>query len=66
MSSRYASARTGELLIRTKYGPLVIPLRMPELLERVMAAERVDSVGTDILHDHSVWHGVGPRSTVTG
>ncbi len=43
--------RTGELLIRTKRGPLIIELRTPELLERVMHGERFVSVRADILHD---------------
>ena len=43
--------RSGELLIRTTRGPLIIPLRTPELLDRVIAGERFDSVRADILHD---------------
>ncbi|MDZ7800513.1 MAG: hypothetical protein U5K81_06940 [Trueperaceae bacterium] len=40
---------TGELLIRTGRGPLVLPLRTPELLQRVIDGERWDRVRRDIL-----------------
>jgi hypothetical protein len=42
--------RSGELLIRTRHGPLIVPLRTPEALQRVLAGERWNSVRADILH----------------
>ncbi len=41
--------RPGELLLRTRRGPLVLPLRTPEDLGRVLAGERFDLVRRDIL-----------------
>jgi hypothetical protein len=41
--------RTGELLVRTKHGPLTIALRTPELLERALRGERFESIRADIL-----------------
>jgi hypothetical protein len=41
--------RTGELLLRTRNGPLVLPLRTPEALDRVIAGERWADVRRDIL-----------------
>ena len=43
--------RTGELLIRTGRGPLIVPLRTTEALQRVLAGERWDRVRADILHE---------------
>jgi hypothetical protein len=41
--------RPGELLLRTRRGPLVLPLRTEEDLARVLAGERWESVRRDIL-----------------
>lgn len=41
--------RPGELLLRTRRGPLVLPLRTPEILARVIAGERLEAVRSDIL-----------------
>jgi hypothetical protein len=43
--------RTGELLIRTGRGPLILPLRTNESLQRVLAGERWDGVRAGILHE---------------
>jgi len=43
--------RSGELLIRTRHGPLILPLRTPEALARVLQGERWNSVRADILHE---------------
>jgi len=43
--------RTGELLLRTRHGPLIVPLRTPEALQRVLAGERWDGVRADILNE---------------
>jgi hypothetical protein len=43
--------RTGELLIRTGRGPLIVPLRTTEALQRVLAGERWDGVRADILNE---------------
>jgi len=43
--------QAGELLLRTRHGPLIIPLRTPEMLERVLAGERWNEVRADILSD---------------
>ncbi|MFN3286593.1 MAG: DUF1670 domain-containing protein [bacterium] len=41
--------RPGELLLRTSRGPLVLPIRTPEDISRVLAGERWDVVRRDIL-----------------
>ena len=41
--------RPGELYLRTRRGPLILPLRLPEDVHRVVAGERWESVRRDIL-----------------
>lgn len=41
--------RPGELFLRTSHGPLVMPIRTPEDIARVVAGERWDVVRRDIL-----------------
>jgi hypothetical protein len=41
--------RTGELLLHTSRGPLVLPLRTEEVLDRFLAGERWEDLRRDLL-----------------
>lgn len=55
--------RTGELLLCTRRGPLVLPLRTPEALDRVLAGERWAAVRRDILAEsETLYRGLFPEA----
>lgn len=59
-----ARVRPGQLLLRTRRGPLVLGLRMPEDLGRVLAGERLEVVRRDILDRCAVaYRGLFPEAS---
>jgi hypothetical protein len=55
--------RTGELLMRSPRGPLILPLRTPEILQRLLAGERWNTVRDDIILEcHQRYRQLHPKA----